>query len=324
MDYLRVPKEVRFEEIRARDDVWSPSMFRRVIIPSSNVERIENLLHLSKPFDRGTEPGSMHYLRNSTHHFIRTKALQEHSYLLYPKGDAIIPINPKVFENPGLADGDILMSKDSNVGQCAMVNGKQCTNHMFSGAIVRIHPKINRYYFFAFLKHPLFKTQLLAMSPRGSTIIHAKTLWLDCLIPFPNQLDAEHAIRFVSSLIQAIVEKEKTIRDRSDAINNCIQRELEENQKNKDFQYLYPSISNVSSLGRFDAVIYDHEYKSKIWLIENYIRGYETPRKAGFTITPGPSLEIKIIRTRIDSEIWRPDYYTFLLQLAPIKVCKPA
>jgi hypothetical protein len=98
MDYLRVPGEVSLGEIRDRDVAWSPSMFRRVIIPNDNVKRVEDLLVASNPFEKGVEPGSIHYLRRSTHFFIRTKALQDHSYLLYPKGDAITAISPRVFE----------------------------------------------------------------------------------------------------------------------------------------------------------------------------------------------------------------------------------
>ena len=313
MDYLRVPREVSLSDIHDCDAAWSPSIFRRVIIPNSNVKLVKHLLVGSKPFDKGVEPGSMHYLRRSTHCLIRTKALQDHSYLIYPKGDAITPINPRVFEDPSLSDGDILMSKDSNVGECAMVDGDRWQNHMFSGGIVRLHPAMDRYYLFSFLKHPLFKTQLLAMSPRGATITHAKTLWLNCLIPFPNQRSAERVIRYVSALTQAIIEKGKTIRERSYLINDLIQGELEEHQTKRQFQYLYPSISELSSLRRFDAVIYDHEYKSKIWLVDNYAHGSETPQEAGFVVTPGPSLEIKIIRTRIDSETYRPGYYRLIL-----------
>jgi len=312
VDYLRVPREVSFREVSSRDAVWSSSMFRRVVIPNVNVKRVKDLLHFSNPFEKGVEPGSIHYLRSSTHFFIRTKALQDHSYLLYPKGDAITPISPKVFDDPSLADGDILMSKDSNVGECAIVDGDRWRNHMFSGGIVRLYPAADRYYFFAFLKHPIFKIQFQPIA-RGATITHAKTLWLDYLIPFPSQNNSERVIRYVSALMQAIVEKEKAIRDKADLIHEVIQAELESKQKSRQFQYIFPSISDLSSLQRLDAVIYDQEYKSKILLVENYSHGSDTPLQAGFTVTPGPSLEIKIIRTRIDSETYRPNYYTLIL-----------
>jgi len=313
MNYLRVPDEVSFQEIADHDGSWSPSMFRRVILPNKNATPVGELLSSHRPFEKGIEPGSINYVQSSPYFFIRTKALQDHSCLLYPKGDAIIPLNPKVFENPHLGDGDILMSKDSNVGECAMVDGSRWENHMFSGGIVRLHPIIDRFYFFAFLKHRLFRTQLLALSPRGATITHAKTLWLNCLIPFPNQPDSRLAMRYVSVLMQAIIEKEKAIREKSEAINNRIQTELERNQSQKHFQFMFPTISELSSLQRLDAVIYDLEYKSKIWLVENYAGGSETPSTAGFTVTPGPSLEIKIIHTRIDSELYRPGYYSLIL-----------
>ena len=205
------------------------------------------------------------------------------------------------------------MSKDSNVGECAIVDGDRWRNHMFSGGIVRLNPAANRLYLFAFLKHPLFKTQLLAMSPRGSTITHAKKLWLNCLIPFPDQHDSEQVINYVSALMQAIIEKERAIRSKSELIHSLIQTELRDNQNQHQFQFNQPSISEIKSLWRLDAVIYDKEYKANIWLIENYIPGFETPKEAGFIVTPGPSLEIKIIRTRIDSETYRPGYYTLIL-----------
>ena len=107
----------------------------------------------------------------------------------------------------------------------------------------------------------------------------------------------ELVIRYVSAPMQAFIEKGQAIKRRSDRIQDLIQAELEMNQTTRKFQYSHPCISSISSLHRLDAVIYDQEYKSKILLIKNYAHGDETPKEAGFTVTPGPSLEIKIIRT---------------------------
>lgn len=310
MDYLRVPRVINIGEIRDRDAAWSPSMFRRVIIPNANVKRLGELLNPSKPFEKGVEPGSIHYLRRSTRFFIRTKALQDHSYLLYPKGDAITPISPRVFEDPFLADGDILMSKDSNVGECAMVDGDRWRNHMFSGGIVRLHPSADRYYFFAFLKHPLFKTQLLAKSPRGATIVHSKTLWLDCLIPFPNQRDAERVIRYISALMQAIVEKEKTIREKNEQIDSDIEDELVSKQKpGSPYTYAFPSISELAELGRLDASMYSDDFSKKAFLLRNYTRGWQTYQEMGFNISRGQNLQISCIGKSIYSDSPKPSFY---------------
>jgi hypothetical protein len=314
-NYLRIPTEITLDDIRNNDASLSAGMYRRVIIPTGAIKRVGDLLDSSRPYDKGVEPGSLWYMSRSPRYFIRTKALQDHSYLLYPKGDSITPINPRVFEDVGLSDGDILMSKDSNVGECVVVDGEGWKNHMFSGGIVRLHPTCDRFYFLSFLKHPLFKMQLLAKVARGATITHAKTLWLDCLIPFPSQPDADKVVRYVSALMQVIVEKEKLIRDNAEKINALIQQELEENQTSKPFAFEHPTLKEVRVAGRLDAAIYGIEYKSKIWLIENYRRGYRTPSAEGFTVTPGPSLEIKILRTRIDSDIYKPGFYSLIVPM---------
>jgi hypothetical protein len=47
----------------------------------------------------------------------------------------------------------------------------------------------------------------------------------------------------------------------------------------------------------------------------NYKRGWCTPTEDGFIVTPGPSLEIKLLKTRIDSDVSRPGFYTLLLPM---------
>ena len=75
----------------------------------------------SKPGERGEDPGSAAMMRKSGTFLVRTKALQDHSHLTYPQGDAIAPLNPK-FASLRLRAGDILVSKDSNVGEAAVVD----------------------------------------------------------------------------------------------------------------------------------------------------------------------------------------------------------
>lgn len=314
MNYLHVPEQITLKDIREKKVSLSPSMYRAVTIPTTTVKRVRDTLDTNNPFDEGIEPGSKWYLKHSTHHFIRTKALQEYSCLLYPKGDAIIPLNPKVFNHPNLCKGDILMSKDSNVGESAIIDDNHWDNHTFSSGLVRLHPLIDRYYFFSFIKHRIFKAQLLAMAARGATITHAKNLWLDCFIPFPNQKNAGDVISYVASLMQAIIDKESTIRKRDAAITHLINEELRlEQEIILPLIYAYPGIKEIREQGRLDAAIYDYEYKRKIHRILNYQHGIMSPREMGFIITPGPSLEIKVLRSRIDSDIPIPGFYTLIL-----------
>lgn len=310
MQYLRVPTAITSADVIAQGRTWSPSMYRRVEIPSRKTRIVSALL---SGYDKGSDPGSLYYLRKSTHFLIRTKALQEHSTLIYPKGDAIAPLNPRAFEDMRLSDGDILLSKDSNIGECAMVDGDRWKNYAISGGVVRLRPCIDRFYLFAFLKHPLFREELYSMVPRGATIAHANSLWLDCKIPFPDQPDAERVTRYVSALMETIVNKERAIRSRNEAILEAVATELANGCSKRAFKYSYPTSHDVQQHARFDAAIYGHEYKSKMWLMSNYARGCRTPTAAGFAIKPGPSLEIKILRTRIDSESPKPGFYTLLI-----------
>lgn len=309
MKHLRVPREIALADLKTKSYSWSAGMYRRVEIPTRHTRTIRELI---TGYDKGSDPGSIYYMEKSTHYFIRTKSLKAHSYLISSKGGAITPINPRVFEDMALTDGDILLSKDSNVGECAIVDGTTWRNYTLSGGIVRLRPSINRHYLFAFLKHVLFKTELLSMVPRGATIAHANELWLDCRIPFPSQRDADDVIAYVAALTEAVVEKEKAIRVRSDEILASVETELTANQTSS-FCYEHPTRDEIARLGRFDAAIYGYEYKTKIARILNYRRGYRTPSAAGFTIIPGPSLEIKLLLTRLDSETPKPGFYQLLI-----------
>lgn len=310
MNFISTPTNISSNEFLEKGYSFSASLYKRVQITSKNVKTVRDLLDPSCMYDKGAEPGSIWYMENSPCKFIRTKALQEFSTILYPKGNAIIGINPNVFVNARLKTGDILMSKDSNIGECAIVTNDRTDNHMFSSGMVRLHPICDNYYLFSFLKHSFFKQQLTCAVPRGATIKHAKELWLDCYIPFPED---SFFYGKVSAFVQAIIQIEYEIKEKSEAIQLIINEELENNQKPDQYLYSYPSSQEIEESGRFDAAIFSEKFKRKIHKIENYAMGNATPKNAGFSITPGPSLEIKLLKVRIDSDTYREGYYSLIL-----------
>src|ERR1700730_3470672 len=125
--------------------------------------------------------------------------------------------------------------------------------------------------------------------------------------------DDPQVCKYVTVLARVISEKERAIRDRNDKILALINDELAAGQSPATFTYTHPTLSDMLRRTRFDAAIYSQEYKSKIWLRTNYTRGCDTPTTAGFIIKPGPSLEIKILHTRIDSDTPKPGYYSLLI-----------
>ncbi|MCX6901862.1 MAG: hypothetical protein NT105_24535 [Verrucomicrobia bacterium] len=291
-------------------------MYQRVEISNSNQPKVGDLL---AEFHNGKEVGSLAYVRNSPCSFIRTKALQPHSLLTQLKGGAVAPITPRAFKaaierNPEreVFEGDVLYARGGNVGEVAFAY--QCGTATLSGHMLRLRFATQPLYCFAFLKHDVCKLQQrsdVAGSIAALDNFKLETL-LDCRIPFPNQRGADDVIAYVAALTEAIVEKEKAIRARNDEIHGLIEAELTASQTGS-FRYEYPMRDEIAGLGRFDAAIYSHEYKSKIARIRNYRRGYRTPSAAGFTITPGPSLEIKLLQTRLDSETPKPGFYQLLI-----------
>ena len=311
MRYVTAPAEISLEELAEHDLAWSPSMYARLTFANEGTTRtIREVLDQNRPYQKGIEPGSASYLDESQYYLIRTKALQEHSALIYPKGDAIVPINPHSFVEMHLRDEDILLSKDSNIGQCAMVDGDEWKRHALSGGIVRLKPTCDPFYLLAFLKHASFREQLVAKAPRGSTIAHARATWLDCRIPLPSHKGVKEVI---SILMRCIVEKEKEIKERATAIRLAIKQELVAGQKTGEFKFAQPAFSELQDSMRLDAATYDERYKSKIHLVENYRYGWQTPHELGFTVTPGPSLELRIIQTRVDSGVPKPGFYALIL-----------
>lgn len=71
--------------------------------------------------DLGNEVGSENYVSSSSYSFIKTKALQQESYLLDKSSDAFQYITPQSFVDMKLKEGDVIISKDSNVGEIVIL-----------------------------------------------------------------------------------------------------------------------------------------------------------------------------------------------------------
>ncbi len=316
MDYLRVPRELTIGEIRGRDAAWSPSVYRRIIIPNANVRRVGNLL---ASWCNGTEVGSISYVDKSPFSFIRTKALQDHSFLTQPRGDSIIPIVPRAFAKGAqshaeriVRDGDILYARGGSVGEVAFAYA--CGQAVMSGHVLKILFKQNPFYCFAFMKHQVCKLQQASNikgAIRALDNFNISTL-LDCLIPFPNQRDEQRVIRYVSVLMQAIVEKEKIIRERHDAIMAGIEKELSTNSLRREFQYVFPTTSQIKESSRFDSGLYCEGFRRLKHLVDDYKHGSTCLSKMGIKSRRGPDLAVSVIGKSLYSEEPRPTWYQLI------------
>lgn len=315
MGLNKIPDTVSYNEVLNNGCSLSPIMYKKIQIENQNLKTIKELLVNGNEYQKGSEPGSQWYVKKSNTFLLRTKSLQDFSYLIYPKGDCIIPINPKKYINLKLSRGDILLSKDSNIGEAAIICANECENKDFSSGIVKLHIKeeYDNYYVYAFLKHNFFREQLNALCPKGATIKHAGERWMQCRIPFPNQTNSKEIIKWISKCVQLIMDMERIIADKAQEIFDIINLTLISNQIDGEYVYEYPTLSKIRKEKRLDAAIYCKEYEEKIRLVEAYKDGYWTPSEYGFSIIPGPSLEIKLLKTRIDSDTYQKGFYQLLL-----------
>ncbi|MDO9103995.1 MAG: restriction endonuclease subunit S [Methylovulum sp.] len=310
--YIQTPESISINTIELNNFTLSSSQYMNLIMSNHNFLYVRDFL--SRPLKRsdlGIEIGSINYIGKSSFYFVRTKALQSHSFLPEITSETALPIMPKVFHNTNLKEGDLLISKDSNIGEIVILD-KDYPNYMTSGALYKLPIIERKYYLLAFIKHQFFREQLDFIVPKGATIRHAKTMFLDCKIPIPNN-NTDNTIKFIEVLTQAIINKEKLIKQRHQAILDAIENELKENQKPNMFKFDHPTINEIVEVGRLDTNLYSEKFKSIDFLIKNYTNGFQTIFDYGFTLSRGQNLQVSNIGTSIYSTKHYDGFYTLML-----------
>ena len=312
MKYVTIPNEISIDEIDAKS-VLSPSLYEKIICKNSNTQLIKTLI--KEPI-KGKEVGSSSYIDTSEYYFIRTSSLKGFRFLIQQDKQSPIPIKPQTFQDQQLSKNDILYSKDSNIGECCIVESDSYKKYMMSGGILKLIPKKNPLYIFAFLKHSFVKSQLNSITAKGATIKHSKLNVLSCIIPFPNGNNKDEIINMVEKITKEIISLESSITKKDRDIYQYIHDELSSNQSNSKFVYHEPTIEEILLENRLDAGTYSKEFKEKKFLLMNYSNGCKQlndHKFFNFDVKPGSSLELKIIRTRIDSDYPREGFYTLLM-----------
>lgn len=312
MKYVTTLPVVNFNMVMEGNCSLSSGRYQGFHIKNKNRRKVRDFM--SRPLtsdDLGEEVGSLNYIEHSPKKFLKTKALQDYSYIPCTGLDSEENIRPSCFVNKCLAKYDVIISKDSNIGEAAILD-RDYPNVMLSGAIYRLPVKSYRFYLFAFLKHPLFKEQLDYITPRGSVIRHCKTLFLDCEIPYPNQ-NSDETIQYIERIVKSIIDKERLIKERHSKIISEIEEELSDNQEANQFFYKPPTYDEVSVFGRLDAKPYSEQCQRILFKIRNYIGGSNTIEGLGFSLSRGQNLQVSNIGESIYSESYHKGFYTLML-----------
>lgn len=310
--YVKTPTAISFSDIVEKEFTLSSSQYMDLVMPNENFLYVKDFL--SRPLQRkdlGVEVGSLNYIGKSTHYFLRTKALQQHSFLPEITGETALPIMPGCFVRMNLIKGDLIISKDSNIGEIVILD-KDYPNFMLSGALYKLPVSDKKFYLLAFIKHNIFREQLDFMVPKGATIRHAKTLFLDCKIPMPN-INTDETIKFVELLTQAIINKEQLIKERHEKILQQIEQELLNNQKSNKFKFELPTINEIENTGRLDTNLYREHFKQIVFQIQNYTKGFQTIHQLGFSLSRGQNLQVSNIGDSVYSKKKYKNFYTLML-----------
>ncbi len=303
---------VSFRDISAIRNNLAPSQLVVLAFPNHNFRLVRDFLarDLLKA-DNGKEVGSMNYISHSPKIFFKAKAFTSSSYLLDFNNGTPEYIRPQVFTDYNLKKGDVLISKDSNIGEVVILD-KDYPDAMPSGAIYKLPFGENKYYALAFMKSKFVKDQLDTMVPKGATIRHAKTLFLDCKIPIPNQSNSREVIAYVQQLIRLIISKEIAIQKKRTAIKEAIENEL----KLKDdgaFTYNTTKFSDLMSEKRLDTGLYGENYQKISSRITNYSNGHKTLKELDYSIVRGQNLQVSNIGRSIYSNEPVSNFYKLVL-----------
>lgn len=263
-----------FKSIKGKDCLLSSSLHKQINVANENHLPLRSLL--SRELNRndlGKEVGSINYVSGSNFFFTKTKALQAYSFLPVLNSESTESIMPQAFVDHNLKAGDIILSKDSNIGETVILD-KDYPNYMLSGALYKLPlNESDKFYILAFIKHRYYREQLNRLVPKGATLRHAGTKFLDCNIPFPVN-NKETIVNYVSNITKKIVEIEIEIKKRDSEINDIIETELNKNQHTSTiYNFSHATYSKITIGKRLDTGVYSDTFQRITHLLTNYKGG---------------------------------------------------
>lgn len=302
----------KYNEVISNKYSLSASTYQKVNIGFKKLKKIKEFFSRNlNNSDKGFEPGSLSYITKSQFKFVRSKALQNNSYICDIKKNTSVPIHKMRFEKNNFKISDILISKDSNVGVAAILKNSS-KNLCFSGAFIRMPlKKRDKYYVYSFLKSNFYFDQLKFLIPKGSTLSHGKDIIFEAKIPDLNESDSRR--RYIEFLTRLKILYEQRVRFKSKLIKKIIQEEIKNNQKNKKFEYNFPDLKEINNSKRLDSSTYSYNFKKNNFKIINYKNGYKSLISMGYKGIRGSSLEIKSIKVRIDSHTPKEKFYKLVI-----------
>ncbi|MBE6311966.1 MAG: hypothetical protein E7076_02295 [Bacteroidales bacterium] len=301
--YIGTPKYISFSECRENNHVFAPSKYTRFLpqnewlfVPMSQICTESNTkIEIERKCEYNyTEIGDIDVSSGMVNH--------THYY-----GMNLPSENPKHCQC-----GDILISTVRTYRGGVGIITEELSNHCCSPAILVIRNVakiITKEYLLAILKTDFFVEQILGFQTRGMYPRLDSDAMNKVLIPIPKNVDT---LKYVSILQRSFLNKYSLIRQRHANILQLIEKELTENQKSNKFNYHLPRLNEVKEIGRLDASLYKLFFKKHLFSILNYKNGYSPLTQQQLKLIPGPSLELRLLGTRIDSDHYEKGFYRLI------------
>jgi hypothetical protein len=301
MYVITAPKSVSFSDLASNG--FSPRNSARVHIARKELRTVGSFLESNNPFSKGIEPGSSSYVAKSSTAFLRNSCINSNDFTI--EEFKALSLNPNLSYQTMVAAGDILFCKDANIGDCAIVDDVKADRLCHSSGIVRLNPSeaAEKYFLFAALRDGFFRSQLESMTPRGSTIRHAGSRFLECLIA-----DIQPHEKWVYGAFRALVL------NGSKAETLCARRI---DDTSRSFDRLFASgvsddeattFRSLTTSGRFDAGFYSNIVTRIMKAVHVSPDSFMSLEEAGFSIKRGPNLAKRDLGRSIITEEPRPGY----------------
>ncbi|TWH45154.1 restriction endonuclease S subunit [Sporomusa sp. KB1] len=186
-------------------------------------------------------------------------------------------IPPQLVYGPTVVQkGDFLVSRNASLGKMSYVDEE--IHAILNGGISKLRfRKYAQNYVPAFFISGYVTKYLEVITSKGGTQQNAKRGdLLEVKIPIPTKCNHEKPkllYKYVSMLVQMLLDKERAVRDKNRAIDSAICLEID---KRGELHHKHPSIKDVKKLGnkRLDTNLSNYKFKLLYDKIASYENGY--------------------------------------------------
>lgn len=300
------PNEVRLSALTETRSL-SAGNYGAIDIINQDKVPLRNFLRSERPFTSGEEPGSFSYVPNSAVSFVRNSCIDRVNCSNQPQKE--IFLNPRHGYDSVLEVNDVLLCKDANVGDSCLFIPQSGRKYVISSGVVRLNfaNELHKYYCLAFLRDEYFLNQLEAKAPRGSTIRHAGTLFMDCLLPRIGTAE-EPLLPLIMALVKNMAYAERVSLAKLEASNNIIKEDFLTAATKRD----NPNFSRIYAATRLDAGYYSDIVETVRSSLASYRGGSQSLKDAGFLLKRGPNLQKRDLGRSVVSDVFKKNYHVLV------------